>query len=92
MHAVSTLFDRTAFIFAGQIAPLSLLPGVLQQIAYFLPFGYIYGVPTDILRGGHDPATSLALVGGQAVWVAVAYVAYGLVWRAGVRAYSAVGA
>ena len=92
VHAVSTLFDRTAFIFAGQIAPLSLLPGVLQQIAYFLPFGYIYGVPTDILRGGHDIATSLALVGGQAVWVAIALVAYRIVWRAGVRAYSAVGA
>jgi ABC-2 type transport system permease protein len=91
-HAVSTLFDRTAFIFAGVIAPLSLLPGVLQQIAYVLPFGYIYGVPTDILRGGHDVTTSLALVGGQMLWVAAAFVASRVVWRFGVRAYTAVGA
>ena len=91
-HAVSTLFDRTAFIFAGQIAPLSLLPGVLQQIAYVLPFGYIYGVPTDILRGGHDVTTSLALIGVQAGWVAAAFAASRVVWRFGVRAYTAVGA
>src|SRR5439155_17525406 len=92
VHAVSTLFDRTAFIFAGQIAPLSLLPGVLQQIAYLLPFGYIYGVPTDILRGGHDLVTSLALMGLQAAWVAAAFAASRIVWRFGIRAYTAVGA
>jgi ABC-2 type transport system permease protein len=91
-HAVSTLFDRTSFIFAGQIAPLSLLPGVLQQIAYVLPFGYIYGVPTDILRGGHDLPTSLALVAGQIAWVLVAFAASRVVWRFGIRAYTAVGA
>jgi ABC-2 type transport system permease protein len=92
VHAVSTLFDRTAFIFAGQIAPLSLLPGVLQQIAYVLPFGYVYGVPTDILRGAHDLPTSLALMGAQVVWVTVAVLAYRIIWRAGLRAYTAVGA
>ena len=91
-HAVSSLFDRTSFIFAGQIAPLSLLPGVLQQVAYVLPFGYIFGVPTDILRGGHDLPTSLVLMSGQAVWVAIAFVASRIVWRFGVRAYTAVGA
>ena len=91
-HAVSTLFDRTAFIFAGQIAPLSLLPGVLQQIAYVLPFGYIYGVPTDILRGGHDLPTSIVLIAGQTIWVVVAFVASRIVWSYGVRAYTAVGA
>jgi ABC-2 type transport system permease protein len=91
-HAVSTLFDRTAFIFAGQIAPLSLLPGVLQQVAYVLPFGYIYGVPTDILRGGHDVTTSLVLMGVQALWVAGALAASRVVWRFGLRAYTAVGA
>ena len=92
VHAVSTLFDRTAFIFAGQIVPLALLPGVLGQIAYVLPFGYIYGVPTDILRGGHDLPTSLLLIGAQAVWLVLAVLAYRAVWNAGLRAYTGVGA
>lgn len=92
VHAVVTLYQRTAFIFSGQIAPLSLMPGPLLVIAYALPFGYMLGVPADILRGGHDPTTSLVLIGVQAVWLAVGIVLYRAVWSAGLRQYSAVGA
>jgi len=92
VHAIVTLYQRAAFIFSGQIAPLSLLPGPLLVIAYALPFGYMLGVPADILRGGHDPLTALALIGGQAAWLAVAIVLYRVVWNAGLRQYTAVGA
>lgn len=92
VHAVSTLWDRGVFIFAGMIAPLALLPGALQTLSLVLPFGYMLGVPAEILRGGVDIQTALVLMGGQAIWVVVFYVAYQRVWRAGVRQYSAVGA
>lgn len=92
VHAIVTLYQRAAFIFAGQVAPLSLLPGPLLAVAYALPFGYMLGVPADILRGGPDIPTSLLLVGGQAVWLAVAILLYRIVWSAGLRQYSAVGA
>jgi ABC-2 type transport system permease protein len=92
VHAVATLWDRAAFIFAGQIAPLALLPDPLQVIALALPFGYIVGVPAEILRGGVDVPTALLLMAGQAFWLAFFLVAFQFVWRAGVRQYSAVGA
>ena len=92
VHAVVTLYQRSAFIFSGQIAPLALLPGPLLGIAYALPFGYMLGVPADILRGGHDLTPALALLGAQAVWLAVSIVLYRIVWAAGLREYSAVGA
>jgi len=92
VHSVVTLHQRIGFIFSGQIAPLSLLPGPLLAIAYALPFGYVLGVPADILRGGHDLPTALALVGGQVVWLAIAIALYRTVWAAGLRQYSAVGA
>lgn len=92
VHAIVTLYQRAAFIFAGQIAPLALLPGALQAIAYALPFGYMLGVPADILRGGPDLPTALAMLGGQVAWLAVAILLYRGVWRAGLRQYSAVGA
>jgi len=92
VHAVSTLWDRAVFIFAGQIAPLALLPGVLKTISLALPFGYMLGVPTEILRGGVDVPTALVLIGGQAFWVVVFYIAFLRLWRVGVRQYSAVGA
>ena len=92
VHAVSTFWDRAAFIFAGQIAPLALLPGPLQTIALALPFGYILGVPAEILRGGVTIPTALQLMAGQVVWVVIFYFAFQRVWRVGVRQYSAVGA
>jgi len=92
VHAVSTFWDRAAFIFAGQIAPLALLPGPLQAISLALPFGYILGVPAEILRGGVSVTTALELMVGQVFWVVVFYVAFQRVWRVGVRQYSAVGA
>lgn len=92
VHAVVSLYQRAAFIFSGQIAPLALLPGPLGAIAYALPFGYMLGVPADILRGGPDLPTTLALMAGQVAWLAVAIVLYRVVWRAGLRQYSAVGA
>ena len=92
VHAVSTLWDRGVFIFAGMIAPLALLPGQLQTLALVLPFGYMLGVPAEILRGGVDVQPALLLIGGQAIWVAIFYVTLQRVWRAGVRQYSAVGA
>jgi len=92
VHAVSTLWDRAVFIFAGQIAPLALLPGVLKTISLALPFGYMLGVPTELFRGGVDVPTALVLIGGQAFWVVVFYIAFLRLWRVGVRQYSAVGA
>ena len=92
VHAVSTLWDRGVFIFAGLIAPLALLPGPLQTLSLVLPFGYMLGVPAEILRGGVNVPTALLLIGGQAFWVVVFYFALQRVWRAGVRQYSAVGA
>ena len=92
VHAIVTLYQRAAFIFAGQVAPLALLPGPLLAVAYALPFAYMLGVPADILRGAHDVGTSLLLVGVQVVWLAVGITLYRLVWNAGLRQYSAVGA
>ena len=92
VNAIVGLYDRAVFIFAGQIAPLALLPGALQTIAYLLPFGYMLGVPADILRGGPRIDEALLMIGGQVIWVAVAYGALQVAWRAGLRQYSAVGA
>lgn len=92
VHAVVTLYQRVAFIFAGQIAPLTLLPGPLFAVAMALPFAYMLGVPTEILRGGVDLPTALLMMGGQVVWLTLGIVLYRAVWNAGLRQYSAVGA
>ena len=92
IHSIMSFYDRLAFLFAGQVAPLALLPGPLRLLGYALPFGYMLGVPADILRGGLDPAAALWLVAGQTAWLAAAWSVYLLLWRVGLRQYSAVGA
>jgi ABC-2 type transport system permease protein len=90
--AISSLFESVFFIFAGNLAPLALLPGVLGTIAYVLPFGYMLGVPVDILRGGVSPDRALVLLGIQLAWLVVTAVGFRAIWRVGLRQYSAVGA
>ena len=68
------------------------MPGILQSISYILPFGYWIGIPTDILRGGASLEQSLVWMAGQVAWLAASYVLFQIVWRAGVRQYSAAGA
>ncbi|HET8567951.1 MAG TPA: ABC-2 family transporter protein [Candidatus Limnocylindria bacterium] len=92
MRTANTLFQRAAFVFAGQIAPIGLMPGWLQALSFALPFWYMMGAPTEILRGAVTPEQTWLILGGQAAWLAVTYVAFLSIWKRGLRAYQAVGA
>ena len=92
INTVNTLLQRTSFIFAGQIAPLSLMPTALQVISYSLPVRVRPRDPGgDPARRRHAGAGLLYLV-GQAVWLGLSIIAFRFAWRAGLREYSAVGA
>lgn len=92
VHAVAELADRLSFVFGGTIGPIGLLPGVFQYVAYALPFGYMLGVPADMLGGGASPRTALLLLAGQLAWLGLSWLALRWAWRRGVRQYGAVGA
>ncbi len=92
INTINTLFQRTAFIFAGQIAPLSLMPVWMQVVSYALPFAYILAVPAEILRGGVTLERGLLYIVGQAAWLGLAWLVFQFAWRAGLREYGAVGA
>lgn len=90
-EALLALQDALIFLLAGQVAPVALLPGVLQQAAILLPFRYMVGFPVEVLTG--QVAGSALLTGFviQIGWVLVALTAYAVLWRQGVRRYTAVG-
>lgn len=92
MRTANTLFQRAAFVFAGQIAPIGLMPGWLQALSYALPFWYMMGAPTEILRGAVTAQQLPLILAGQAAWLVVTLLAFHWIWRRGLRAYSAVGA
>jgi ABC-2 type transport system permease protein len=79
------------FFLGGQIAPLALLPSAAQQIAAVLPFRWMIAFPIDVLMGRISPEQVAAGLLAQTGWIIACSVGAALLWRAGVRRYSAVG-
>ncbi|RPI57634.1 MAG: hypothetical protein EHM56_03365, partial [Chloroflexi bacterium] len=89
--ALLSLQESLVFLLGGQVAPIVLLPGGMQQLAAALPFRYMLSFPVEILAGqvqGSEIWTGLAM---QGAWLLLALgLCLGL-WRAGLRRYGAVG-
>ena len=82
-----------AFLFlSGQIAPLTLLPHPIQILSLFLPFRWLISFPVELLLGRVSVTEMLIGLGAQFGWLVVSIILLRIVWRAGVKAYTAVGA
>jgi ABC-2 type transport system permease protein len=79
------------FVFlSGLVAPLEMFPPALRRLAEWTPFPWILRFPAALLAG--EP---LAVGRGLVVmvaWIALLLPLCMLLWRAGVRRYSAMGA
>jgi ABC-2 type transport system permease protein len=92
VSAINQMYYVLLLFFSGQIAPLSLLPGPIRAIASILPFRWMISFPIELLLGRLTPSQVLAGFAAQVAWLAVCLILMKVVWRAGVRVYSAVGA
>ncbi|TCC33662.1 ABC transporter permease [Kribbella sindirgiensis] len=80
-------------LLGGTIAPLVFLPERLRDIGQILPFYGMLGLPADVVAGRvHGLEPLLTGLGYQAVWITVFSTAAVLLWRAGIRRYTVVGA
>jgi len=90
--AIVDFYGAAFRLFAGQFVPLALLPAFMQGLSQVLPFRLALYFPIQLILGKLSPqeiATDLAL---QAVWCIAAFLLFRVVWRAGLKKYSAVGA
>lgn len=86
---LADLFDILLQLFGGRLIPLLLMPLSLQVTANFLPFKYIFYIPTLIfLNKSSNPVLDILT---QGVVLLVVFLCYKLVWRAGIKKYEAVG-
>ena len=92
VSAINQVYFVMMLFLSGQIAPLSLFPGPIQILATILPFRWMIGFPVELVLGRLTPVEALAGLGAQAIWLAISLLLVRIVWRAGVRVYSAVGA
>ncbi|WP_139490540.1 ABC transporter permease [Brevibacillus dissolubilis] len=91
VSAIYGVFEAVSLFFSGRIAPLSLLPPVMQEISLYLPFRYMIGFPVEIATGAvTGEAVGFGFL-GSAVWVSLLLMVLGLLWRAGLKKNQAVG-
>jgi ABC-2 type transport system permease protein len=89
--AINQMYFVAMFFFSGQVAPLPLLPGIIQTIAYALPFRWMLSFPTELLLGHLTPQDALGGSIAQLIWLTITITILTFVWRASARRYSAVG-
>jgi ABC-2 type transport system permease protein len=92
VSAVNQAYFVLMLFLSGQIAPLSLFPSFVQTAADILPFRWMLGFPVELLLGHLSPAEAMTGLGAHIAWTGISIILLRLVWRAGVRSYSAVGA
>jgi ABC-2 type transport system permease protein len=92
VSAINQTYFVLMLFLSGQIAPLTLLPHTVQVVAAILPFRWLISFPVEILLGRLTPVEALMGLGAQVAWLIVSIVLVRVIWRVGVRVYSAVGA
>ena len=92
VSAINQVYFVLMLFLSGQIAPLSLFPRPVQVLAELLPFHWMIGFPVELVLGRLTPLQALTGIAAQIIWLGIAFVLVRIVWRAGIRIYSAVGA
>ena len=92
VSALNQTYYVALLFLSGQVAPLSLFPGIVQAIGLALPFRWMIAFPLDLLLGNLTVGETLVGFAAQVAWIGVGLVLVRVTWRAGVRQYSAVGA
>jgi ABC-2 type transport system permease protein len=89
--AVFELWLAVHAIFSGYLIPLEMLPSWIGRAAAVLPFRFMLGYPVEILVGLLGPRAALAQLGVQWGYVVVLCALAMMVWRSGLRRFSAFG-
>ena len=90
--AINQIYFVLMLFLSGQFAPLALLPQPVQIIANILPFQWLISYPIELVSGRLSLNEAFIGLGVQVAWLIVSYILFKIVWRAGVKVYSAVGA
>ena len=91
VSALYELFFALELVLSGRLVPLTLMPAWVQQLAWYLPFQWTFYFPIEALVGNLSPARLLVGLGMQLLWITVGMFGVNIVWRFGIKQYSAVG-
>ena len=75
---------------SGLVAPLEVFPPAVRAFALWTPFPYMIAFPAQLLSG--NPLSFHNAFAAMAAWIALLLPLVGLLWKAGVKRYGAMGA
>ncbi len=90
--ALHEFYEALVVLFSGQFVPLQLMPAFIQNMARFLPFQLYKYFPIQIILGHLSFVEIMQGYLSGVIWLIVALLVFRLVWRRGVKQFSAVGA
>ena len=90
-NALNEIYYFMLFFLSGQVAPSSLLPGFLQNLAWISPFRWMLAFPIEVAMGKVPNNEIISGFTMQIVWLIIFGVCINLLWKRGIKKYSAVG-
>ena len=90
--AINEMYFLASWFLSGMMAPLALLPGPVRALASALPFRWFVAFPVELILGRLSMVEALVGLATQAAWAAAIFVVFTVLWREGLKRYSAVGA
>ncbi len=90
--SVSEFYYAIVLLFSGQFVPLDLMPPIIRGLAQFLPFQLFRYFPVQLFLNKLPPATVALDFALGLAWLAASLLLFRMVWSAGVKRFSAVGA
>lgn len=91
VSAIYELYFASELILSGRLVPMTLMPDWVQQIANYLPFRWTFGFPIESLVGQLSTSELVTGLGMQLLWILAGLICVNLVWRMGIKRFSAVG-
>lgn len=90
-HGIVGFGETLIFLLGGSAAPITLFPESLRPLGEMLPFRAMLGFPVEIASGALGSTQIIQGYAWQALWVVGFAAMARLVWRSGVRRYTAIG-
>ncbi|HJS17495.1 MAG TPA: ABC-2 family transporter protein [Anaerolineales bacterium] len=92
VYSIHEFYYALALLFSGQFVPLTLMPPVIQEIAQFLPFQLQIYFPVQLILGNLSETQIIQGFASGVIWLVTSIVLFNVIWRNGVKRFSAVGA
>jgi len=92
VYSIHEFYYAMILLFSGQFVPLILMPKLIQDIAQYLPFQLLIYFPIQLILGKLSSAQIMQGYVVGVIWLSTSIVLFNLIWRNGVKRFSAVGA